>query len=249
MTASSRFTDTDTIKALTFDVFGTLVDWYTTIATEGRALGARHRLTADWSRFALDWRAGYGPAMQRVNQGELAWQPLDSLHRMILDSLADTYGLDHVPESELRDLNLAWHRLQAWPDVRAGIARLRRRFLVAPLSNGNVALLVDLARCNGLEWDCVLSSELARRYKPRPEVYETAAQLLALDPAQIMMVAAHEEDLVAARAAGFRTAYVSRPAEFGPDATPSRDLDAARRQGFDLHASDLNDLADQLGTA
>lgn len=234
------------VRALTFDVFGTLVDWYTSIAEEGKALGRKAGLSADWNQFALDWRAGYGPAMQTVNQGQ-AWQTIDVLHRRILDDLLARQQLTGLTEQEKTDFNLAWHRLHAWPDVREGLQRLRRGYVVAPLSNGNVSLLIDLARFNGLEWDCVLSSELARQYKPSSEVYATAARLLGLEPGQVMMVAAHPQDLEGARAVGFRTAYVSRPAEYGPVQQAARTETPVRDRGFDYRAVDLLDLSNQLG--
>lgn len=235
-----------TPKALTFDVFGTLVDWHSSIVEEGRRLGARVGVATDWHQFALDWRAGYEPAMQRVNRREVAWQSIDDLHRQILDELVVPHGLERLSEPDLRELNRAWHRLRAWPDVKAGLARLRRKFVTASLSNGNVSLLVDLARFNGWEWDCVLSSELARRYKPDPAVYATAASLLGLPPAEIMMVAAHPHDLAGARAVGFSTAYVARPQEYGSGAAPANAMAPARRHAFDLYASDMGALASLL---
>ncbi len=239
----------DSVKALTFDVFGTLVDWYTSIAHEGQQLEARTQVTADWHQFALDWRAGYGPALQQVNQGELPWQPMDDIHRRLLDGLLPRYGLRGLTEGEIHHFNLAWHRLQAWPDVQEGLTLLRPHYRIAPLSNGNVSLLIDLARFNDWRWDCILSCELAREYKPRPAVYQTAARLLGLEPRQVMMVAAHEQDLAGARRAGLRTAYVSRPEEYGPSRVHRHDMDAARSQAFDFYARDLVDLAQQMGVA
>ncbi len=237
----------NSIKALTFDVFGTLVDWYTSIADEGRQLEARTGITTDWSQFALDWRAGYRPAMQQVNSGELPWQSMDSLHRRILDDLLPAHGLRGLTESEICHFNFAWHRLRAWPDVQEGVERLYPHYLVAPLSNGNISLLIDLSRFNHWHWDCLLSSELARTYKPLPVVYQTAVHLLGLKPQQVMMVAAHVHDLEGARQAGLRTAYVSRPDEYGPSSTHGQDEYTAQSHAFDFYVQDLVELAHLLG--
>ncbi len=231
------------VRAMTFDVFGTVVDWRTSIIREGEAVGREKGIEADWAAFADEWRAGYGPAMGRVRRGELGWTGIDDLHRMILDGLVPKYGLGSLSEDELDHLNRAWHRLTPWPDTVEGLSRLRRRYVLASLSNGNVALLVNMAKNAGIPWDAVLSAELARRYKPDPEVYLTAARLLGLAPEQVMMVAAHKGDLRASAHLGFKTAYVPRPTEFGPnmerDLTPDPD--------FDLVATDFNDMANQLG--
>jgi len=230
------------VKALVFDVFGTVVDWRGSIIREGRLLGRRRKIKADWAAFADAWRAGYQPAMARVRSGELPWTRLDDLHRMILDGLLDRFALRDLPEEELDHLNCAWHRLKPWPDARAGLARLKRRHVIATLSNGNVALLVNMAKRAGLPWDCVLSAEVVRHYKPDPETYLGAAELLGVKPEELMMVAAHKDDLHAARKCGLRTAYVTRPREFGPGAKP----DLSRDPALDLHARDFLDLARQL---
>ena len=231
------------VRAMTFDVFGTVVDWRTSITKEGEAVGRRHGIRADWSSFADDWRGGYGPAMQRVRSGELGWTKIDDLHRMILDELVPQYGLTELSDDELDELNRAWHRLTPWPDTVAGLTRLRKGYVLASLSNGNVALLVNMAKNAGLPWDAVLSAELANQYKPDREVYLKAADLLGLQPEQVMMVAAHKGDLRASAEVGFRTAYVPRPTEFSPeverDLTPDPD--------FDLVATNFNDMAAQLG--
>ncbi len=182
--------------------------------------------------------------MDRVRRGDLPWTSLDALHRMALDMLLDRFGITAFTEAEKADLNRVWHRLQPWPDSAAGLARLRERFVVATLSNGPVALLVDLARAGGLTWDCILSAELARAYKPDPVVYETAAALLDSAPTEIMMVACHPSDLRAAQAVGMRAAYVARPLEWGPDRPPEPFADGE----FDIVATDLLDLARQLAT-
>lgn len=231
------------VKAMTFDVFGTVVDWRSSIMREGEELTARTGIEVDWPRFADAWRAGYGPAMRRVRSGELPWTRIDDLHRMILDGLIPEFGLAALTEAERDDLNRVWHRLSPWPDTVSGLTRLRTRYVLATLSNGNVALLVNMAKHSGLPWDAVLSAELAHQYKPDPEVYLTAADLLGLEPAQVMMVAAHKGDLRAAAAIGFKTAYVPRPLEYGPD----REIDTTPDPSFDVNATDFNDLADQLG--
>lgn len=230
------------VKALTFDVFGTVVDWRSTIIREGELLGRQKGLTVDWVAFADAWRAGYGPSMNRVRQGELPWMNIDTLHRLILDELLVQFNISGLNEAEIDHLNRVWHRLQPWPDSAAGLERLRRDFIVASLSNGNVALLVNMAKHGGLPWDAVLSAELAHHYKPDPEAYLTAARLLGLEPQQVMMVAAHNGDLLAAQAVGFRTAFVLRASEYGPD--QATDLEAGA--SVDVVAADFNDLADQL---
>jgi len=239
----SRAFDPRTLRALAFDVFGTVVDWRSSLIREGQMLAAATGLLVDWPAFADAWRAGYAPAMDRTRGTGQAWADIDTLHRQILDTLVPRFGLQSLSEAELAALNLAWHRLMPWPDSVAGLHRLKSRFVVSTLSNGNVSLLVDMAKNAGLPWDCVLSAELARRYKPDPEVYLMAARLLGCAPDQLMMVAAHADDLQAARACGLRTAYVHRALEFGPDAPPR----SARPESFDLIASDFLDLARQLG--
>jgi 2-haloacid dehalogenase len=230
------------VKALMFDVFGTITDWRGTLIREGRELEARRKLTVDWAQFAEAWRAAYAPSMRRVNEGDLPWKDIDALHRLILDDLLPRFGINDMEERDKEHLNRVWHRLDLWPDVRSGLARLRPRFLLAPLSNGNVSLLVDLARHAGLHWDCLFSAELVKRYKPDPAPYLYAAELLDLRPEQVMMVAAHNADLDAARSTGFRTAFVRRRSEYGPGQTS----DLAPPSGVDISASDLNDLAAQL---
>ena len=231
------------VKAMTFDVFGTVVDWRSSIIREGEQLTVRTGIEVDWPRFADAWRAGYGPAMRRVRSGELPWTRIDDLHRMILDGLIPEFGLTALDEAARDDLNRVWHRLSPWPDTVSGLTRLRTRYVLASLSNGNVALLVNMAKHSGLPWDAVLSAELAHQYKPDPEVYLTAADLLGLEPEQVMMVAAHKGDLRAAAALGFKTAYVPRPLEYGP----AREIDTTPHPSFDVNATDFNDLADRLG--
>jgi 2-haloacid dehalogenase len=230
------------LKALVFDVFGTVVDWRGSIAREARALARRKKLKLDASAFADAWRAGYRPAMARVRSGELPWTRIDVLHRMILDGLLARFGLQGLSEQELDDLNRVWHRLEPWPDARKGLAALKRRHVIATLSNGNVALLTNMAKRARLPWDCILSAEVVRHYKPDPETYLGAADLLGVKPQELMMVAAHKDDLHAARACGLKTAFVPRPKEYGPAVK----ADTSREPAFDLHARDFNDLARQL---
>ena len=183
------------VKALVFDVFGTVVDWRTSIARAGAALAGRKDISdVDWLEFADAWRAGYGPSMNRVRQGELPWTRLDDLHRMILDELLIRFGIAGLTEDEKRDFNKAWHRLDPWPDSVPGLTRLRQHYIIATLSNGNIALLTNMAKYGGLPWDCILSAELVRHYKPDPETYLMAADLLGLEPSEVMMTAAHKDE-------------------------------------------------------
>ena len=232
------------VKALVFDVFGTVVDWRTSIAREGEVLARRKDIThVDWLEFADDWRAGYGPSMNRVRRGELPWTRIDDLHRMILDELLIKYGLAGLTEDEKRDFNKAWHRLDPWPDSVPGLSRLRQLYIIATLSNGNIALLTNMAKYAGLPWDCILSAELVRHYKPDPETYLMTADLLGLEPSQIMMTAAHKDDLKAARALGLKTAFVPRPLEHGP----RREIDTLSEEWIDVFAGDIEDLAQKMG--
>ena len=230
------------VQALTFDVFGTVVDWRGSIIREGEALGAAHGLEVDWAAFADAWRGGYRPSMARVRSGELPWTNLDTLHRMILDELLDTFGIRTLSEADKQHWNRVWHRLTPWPDAVPGLTRLRQHYVLATLSNGNVALLTNMAKHGGLPWDCILSAEIMRHYKPDPETYLGAAELLGLQPSEVMMVAAHKSDLKAAQAVGLRAAFVARPLEYGPGV----EVDIAPDPAFDVHARDFNDLADQL---
>ncbi len=233
----------DRIKALCFDVFGTVVDWRGSVIREGEALGAAKGIDADWAAFADAWRAGYQPAMAPVREGRRGYVRLDVLHREILDGLRPRFGLDGLDEDEVDRLNRVWHRLDGWPDSAPGMARLRRRFVLAALSNGHVALVVNMARHAGLVWDAPLGAEPAQQYKPRPEVYDTAVDMLGLEAPQTMMVAAHNGDLHAARERGMLTAFVLRPTEYGPDQTE----DLAPDGDWDVVARDFLDLADKLG--
>jgi len=232
------------VKALLFDVFGTLVDWRGSIARETRQLLAPHGIDADWEAFADAWRDQYQPAMDAVRSGEIAFCKLDVLHRRNLDIVLRNFGLERVDEPTRARLNLAWHRLDAWPDVGEGLARLRSRFLVAPCSNGNISLMADLARRNAFVWDAILGAELARDYKPKPIVYLASASAFDCLPHEAMMVAAHSSDLAAAAACGLRTAFVARPDEHGPGRGELR-----ASASVDGSAASLVDLACRLITA
>ncbi len=231
------------VKALVFDTFGTVVDWRTSVAREVEALAQRKGLTVDGAKFADAWRAQYAPNMNRVRTGELPWTKLDRLHRMALDKILIDFRFTGLTEDETDALNRAWHRLAPWPDAVGGLTRLKKKFTIAPLSNGNISLITDMAKHSGLPWDCILGAELVRHYKPDREVYQSAADFLDLKLADVMMVAAHLGDLRAAKAVGLRTAFVTRPLEYGPTRKPDLQADSS----VDIAAKDFNDLAGQLG--
>jgi len=224
-------------KVLAFDIFGTVVDWYGSIEREVNAPNPE----VDGGAFALAWRAGYQPAMQRVRSGELGWTPIDDLHRMILNETLSKFGMESMVEEQRQHLNKVWHRLDAWPDSIAGLTRLKSRFTLSTLSNGNIGLLTNMAKRAKLPWDCILSAEVFRAYKPDPATYLGVAKVFDLNPREVMMVAAHQDDLAAARACGLQTAYIERPLEFGPQ---GKDVSPDPRNT--LHASSLTDLAAQL---
>jgi 2-haloacid dehalogenase len=225
-------------RVLAFDIFGTVVDWHGSLMREVGQMN----LNVDADKFALAWRAGYRPAMQRVASGELGWTSIDDLHRMILDDILVTFGVTHLTENDKRHLNKAWHRLDPWPDTVQGLTRLKARYTICTLSNGNIGLLTDMAKRAALPWDCILSAEVFRRYKPDPAVYLGVAQVFDVQPGQVMMVAAHQDDLAHARACGLQTAYIERPLEFG--ASQPKDVSAVAENT--LHATSLVDLAGQL---
>jgi 2-haloacid dehalogenase len=231
------------MRALFFDVFGTIVDWRTGVAHEAQAILKPLGYALDWLAFADAWRAQYQPGMDEVRTGRIPFAKLDVIHRRMLDRIRPRFGLEKVDEDVLAELNLAWHRLDAWKDVAPGFARLRRRFLLAPCSNGNIALMVDLARRNDIRWDAILGSEIAGDFKPKPRVYLAAAEALNLQPGECMMVAAHSNDLAAAAALGLRTGHVARPGENGPGTG-----EAAPRVPVDVAARSFEDLADKLAT-
>jgi 2-haloacid dehalogenase len=233
------------VRALLFDVFGTVVDWRTGIAAEAARLLGGRGLARDWLAFADDWRGRYQPAMAAVRSGGRPFAKLDVLHRENLAQTLAAFGIAELDEALIDELNRAWHRLPPWPDVVPGLARLRPRYLLAPVSNGHVALMVALARHGGLPWDAILGAEVARAYKPQPAVYLAAAELLDLPPAACLMVAAHADDLDAAAACGLRTAYVARPAEYGPPAAGA--VPAPPPGRYDLEVDSFLALADRLG--
>lgn len=233
-----------TPKALAFDVFGTVVDWRSSIIGELEQFGQSHGVDADWAAMADGWRSGYAPAMNKVRHGELPWTRIDDLHRMILDELLADAGITAADESDVDHLNRAWHRLDPWPDSVEGLTRLKKKFVITTLSNGNMSLLTNMAKRAALPWDCVISAELFQHYKPDPEAYLGCADLLGVRPEELMLVAAHPSDLRAARNVGLQTAFVSRASEYGPKQRPSR-LDDGE---FNVTATDFADLADQLDT-
>ncbi len=232
---------TGDVKALVFDVFGTLVDWRTGVARESQTLlePLGHKL--DWMAFADAWRAEYQPGMEEVRSGRVPFSRLDIIHRRMLERIRPRFGLENVDEVVLRELNMAWHKLDAWPDVTAGLKRLRSRYLLAPCSNGNISLMVDLARRNDFPWDAILGAEIAGDYKPKLRVYQAAAEALGIQHHECMMVAAHSGDLKAAAQAGLRTAHVSQPDEFGPGTG-----ELVPKVPVDVSARNFTELADNL---
>jgi 2-haloacid dehalogenase len=233
------------VEALVFDVFGTVVDWRGGVARESAVFLARYSPRADPAAFADAWRRRYSPAMEEVRSGRRPCARLDVLHLENLVATLPEFGIDPavIPPSELDALNLAWRRLDPWPDSVPGLTRLKRRFIVAPLSNGNIRLMLDLAKRAGLPWDGILGAEIAQAYKPSPEAYLRNAEALMLKPERVCLVAAHNGDLAAARRCGFRTAFIPRPIEHGPDQT----TDLGPEEDWDAVADDIEDLARRLG--
>lgn len=231
------------VKALVFDVFGTVVDWRSSIVRDLAAWGATQGLALDWTELADRWRGQYLPQMNRVRSGAIPWANLDILHEAALSDILAEMAAPELSRAHIAHMNQVWHRLAPWPDSVAGLTRLKARYIISPLSNGNVALLTNMAKHAGLPWDLVLSAELFRHYKPDPEVYTGACALLGLEPAQVMMCAAHNGDLAAARACGLKTAFIPRVTEYG--ATQTRDLEAT--EAWDVIADDFLDLAARLG--
>lgn len=231
------------VKAVLFDTFGSVVDWRASLIAELSAFGADRGLTVDWTAFTDAWRGAYKPSMDRVRAGELPWTILDDLHRASLETLVAHFAIPSLTDADLAHLTRAWHRLRPWPDAVSGLTRLKAKYIVGPLSNGNVALLVNMAKHAGLPWDVVFGSETFRHFKPDPEVYLGACTLLGLRPSQVMMAAAHNYDLAAARALGLRTGFFARPTEYGPH--QMRDFKAD--SDWDVVATDIDDLARQMG--
>ena len=230
-------------KALLFDVFGTVVDWRASIIAEGQAFGHSRGLKVDWATFADGWRAKYQPAMERVRDGQTGWVKLDDLHRQNLDELLEEMAITGLTDKEIEDWNKVWHRLNPWSDTVEGLTRLKNKFILATLSNGNVALIVNMAKYASLPWDVVLGAEVTGHYKPQPEAYLETAQFLDLAPKDCLMVAAHNSDLVAAGSCGLGTAFVSRPREHGSGQTADKEAE----NNYNYVALDFLDLADQLG--
>jgi len=231
------------ISALLFDVFGTVVDWRTSVIRELETFASHRRIEADWTAFADAWRARYQPSMEAVRSGEREWTILDTLHRESLDALLEEHGIRELSDADIHYLNEVWHRLKPWPDTVPGLTRLKARYTLATLSNGNIALLVDMAKKAGLPWDAVLGAEPARAYKPMPEAYLRTAKFLGLKPEQCMMVAAHNDDLQHAASHGMRTAFVCRPTEYGPH--QSKDQEAT--SNWTVVTDSMEGLADALG--
>jgi len=232
------------VKVMVFDTFGTVVDWRGSIIDDLGRWGTSEGVKADWPRLADAWRGRYEPQKERVRRGEISWTNLDELHYESLCSLLPEFGLSDLSESQRMHVNHVWHRLNAWPDSVAGLARLKTRYVIGPLSNGNVALLVNMAKHAGLPWDSVFSCELFQRYKPHPDTYLGVCRLMYASPSEVMMCAAHNYDLRAARSVGLRTAFFPRPSENGPGQT----TDLVAEQEWDIVATDLKDLAKQMGT-
>ena len=231
-----------TVRALFFDVFGSMVDWRKSVAREAEKILELLGYKLDWVAFADAWRGEYQPGMEEVRSGRQPFAKLDVLHRRNLERLLPRFGLQNLSDEVLDDLTLVWHRLDAWPDVPAALARLKRKFWLAPVSNGNISLMVDLARRNNFPWDAILGAEVAHDFKPKPAVYLAACAAFDLEPGECMMVAAHSNDLAAAAKLGLRTAHIARPDEYGPNTG-----EPAPTVPVDFAAKELADLADQLG--
>ena len=231
------------VKALIFDVFGTVVDWRNSIIEQAAAFGQVRGIERDWAAFADSWRSKYRPFMNKVRTGELPWTNLDALHRMALEEVLAEFEITGLDEAEKTEVNFFWHRLRPWADSVPGLYRLKHRYIIAPMSNGNIALMTNMAKNGGLPWDCILGAEVARHYKPDPESYLTAVSLLGLTPERVMMTAAHQGDLLSAQKVGLRAGFVPRPMELGPDVTPDPNPDPS----FDVVAADFVDLARQMG--
>ncbi|HEY4044774.1 MAG TPA: haloacid dehalogenase type II [Rhodopila sp.] len=229
--------------AIVFDTFGTVVDWRSSLIADLTAYAVGKGVTADWAALVDAWRAAYQPSMNRVRTGELPWTTLDALHRASLDRLVAEFGIQQLSEDDLTHINLGWHRLNPWPDAVPGLTRLKSRYIIGPLSNGNVSLLLNMAKFASIPWDMIFGSDLFGHFKPDPETYLGVARLLDLKPDQVMMAAAHNGDLAAARAQGLLTAFFPRSTEYGPH----QQRDYAPDQDWDIVASDIQDMAAKLG--
>ena len=230
-------------KAIVFDTFGTVVDWRSSLIADLSEYGARKGVHADWAGLVVAWRAAYHPSMDRVRRGEQPWTKLDQLHRASLDHLVKEFGIQGLEEADLDHINRGWHRLHAWPDSIPGLLRLKSQFIIGPLSNGNVSLLLNMAKFAGIPWDMIFGSDLFHHFKPDPETYLGVARMLDVAPNQVMLAAAHNGDLAAARACGLLTAFFPRPTEYGPH----QKRDKAAETDWDIVAMDIEDLATQLG--
>lgn len=234
------------VNALVFDVFGTVVDWRSGVIRDGERLNEAKGLNVDWAAFADAWRDEYQPSLARVRKGEMPWRNLDALHRESLEKLLERFEVDELSNKEIKHLNRVWHRLDPWPDAIPGLNRLRTDYIIAPLSNGHMRLLTNMAKRAGIPWDLILSAELSGHYKPDEEAYLTAVNLLDLQPEEIMMVAAHERDLDVSHEVGLRTAYVHRPLEWGPE--QADDTERPAESAYDIVSEDFVDLAERLGS-
>jgi 2-haloacid dehalogenase len=241
-TSDSVDTSESPVQAIIFDTFGTIVDWRGSLISSLKSFGTERGLEAPWEKVADSWRAAYQPNLDRVRRGELEWTILDELHYAALVELLPKFGIASLPESDLRFLTSCWHRLSAWPDAIAGLRRLKKKYIIGPLSNGNLSLLVNLAKFAELPWDVIFGADLFRHYKPDPETYLGVCAYLGLQPRQVMLGAAHNYDLAAARGLGLRTAFVPRPTEHGPRQT----TDLSADESWDIIATDLLDLAEKL---
>lgn len=230
------------VRALVFDTFGSVVDWRGSIIRDLAKWGRENHVHADWGGLADQWRGLYQPQMEKVRTGERSWVNLDTLHRESLDTLLPKFGLGCLTEEQKRHVNNVWHRLDAWPDAISGLSRLKSHYIIGSLSNGNVSLLTEMAKHAGIPWDVILSTEWFRCYKPQPESYANACRILGLEPHQVMMCAAHNDDLLAAKAVGLRTAFWPRPTEYGPE----QQKDMRAEHDWDVVATDIRDLANQL---
>jgi 2-haloacid dehalogenase len=237
--------DTTSVKALVFDIFGTVVDWRGSCIAELSAFGKAKGISADWAELTDEWRALYQPSMEAVRSGQRAWTILDVLHRESLDALLQLHKINGLSDLDKDHLTKIWHRLKPWPDVVAGLTRLKTKFIIGTLSNGNVGLLTRMAKNAGLPWDVVLGAETAQAYKPLPQAYRRTCDLLNLKPSEVMLVAAHNSDLAGAAQQGMATGFVARPTEYGPRQT----VDFKAEQAWTLIATDFGDLANQLGCA